>query len=66
MTRIDTVELTLLRHRAAGFAFDDECRCGWAIPEVLRDGIAGELMRPDRAAHRHHVAQAILTALEAL
>lgn len=60
------VELTLLGHQAQGFAFDDECRCGWAIPEVLRDGPAGELMRPDRAAHRNHVAKEILAALEAL
>lgn len=52
----------LREHQARGFAFDDECRCGWAIPETLRDGPAGMLMRPDRRAHLTHQAEVLAAA----
>lgn len=65
MTGVDYVAQAaelLGQHRARGFAFDDECLCGWSIPETLRDGPAGELMRPDRRAHLAHQAEVLAAA----
>ena len=62
---LEQVTEVITEHLAYGFAFDDECRCGWQIPGWEDVGGDGEpLLRVKRSAHRAHVAGCVLALVE--